>query len=78
MSKFDKIGKSVIREYTIIFTKSQNSFQQLFHNIIPVLYFFGGVTIICAVCVPGSIIQGAPGNGGEVGKPVDSEVAYGI
>ena len=41
-------------------------------------YFFAGVIITCARCVPGSISHGIPGAEGLSENPVDSVVAYGI
>jgi len=43
------------------------------------IYSFGGGEIImCALCVPGSMIQGPPGTIGLRGSPVEAAVAQGI
>lgn len=38
----------------------------------------GGEIMMCARCVPGSIIHGPPGTIGLIGRPVDSAVAKGM
>jgi hypothetical protein len=43
------------------------------------IYLFrSGLIMMCALCVPGSMIHGSLGIEGLVGSPVDSGVANGI